>query len=392
MKKTLSVQKCWMVGAEEGCNLLAKMRYRVQTMKKVMNRRNFMCKATKGVAGVIGLGGITAWLADLAFSAPGYRGPKSDHFDGTHFHNLGDIPQKGFWDVLKWRINRKNVGYWPPYADQAFGEKPVSRVEEGLRITFINHATLLIQWEGLNILTDPVYARRVSPISWLGPERVRPPGIRFEDLPPIDVVLLTHNHYDHCDPQTLGRLQHQFGCKIITTLGNEAFLVGQGIRNVTEMDWWDTQSLSEVMYLTCVPAQHFSGRGLSDRNKTLWAGFVLTVQGKRLYFAGDTGYGPFVRRIQKQFPEGFDVGILPIGAYRPEWFMSPVHVSPAQAVQMHQELGIKKSIPMHYGTFEMADEGLEEPLSELRTAIEAQNLDSESFRILKEGASVLLVP
>lgn len=357
-----------------------------------MDRRAFMRKTIKGLAGVLGLGGFAAWVADLTFSAPGYIGPKSDHFDGTHFQNLGDVPQKGLWDVLKWRINRENVGYWPAYSEQPSGEKPPNRIGNGLRITFINHATMLIQWEGLNILTDPVYVRRVSPISWLGPERVRPPGIRFEDLPPIDLVLLTHNHYDHCDPKTLGRLQNRFGCKIVTTLGNAAFLASQNIRKVQEMDWWDTQNLSNVMHLTCVPAQHFSGRGLSDRNKTLWAGFVLTVQEKRLYFAGDTGYGPFVQQIQKQFPEGFDVGILPIGAYRPEWFMSPVHVSPAQAVQMHRELGIKTSIPMHYGTFEMADEGLDDPLLALSAAIEAQDLGPQGFRILKEGEAVLFIP
>ncbi|MBN8587141.1 MAG: MBL fold metallo-hydrolase [Rhodothermia bacterium] len=352
-----------------------------------MNRRIFLRKAAKGVGGLLALSGIGTWLADHSFSAPGYTGPPSEHFDGTQFHNIGDVPQKGFWDVVRWRINRKNVGYWPPFAEQPYGEKPPNRIDTGLRITFINHATLLLQWNGLNILTDPVYGRRVSPFTWLGPERVRPPGIRFEDLPPIDVVLLTHNHYDHCDPQTLRQLQNRFGCKIVTTLGNKAFLTAQNLLDIRELDWWDALNLAEAVQLTCVPAQHFSGRGLSDRNKTLWAGFVLKVQGKQLYFAGDTGYGPFVHQIKERFPEGFEVGLLPIGAYRPEWFMSPVHVSPAQSVQMHRELGIKTSIPMHYGTFEMADEGQSDPLVDLVEALKQQGVSPEAFVVLKEGES-----
>ncbi|MHB8417003.1 MAG: MBL fold metallo-hydrolase [Myxococcales bacterium] len=309
-------------------------------------------------------------LGCFAFSVPGYRGPASDHFDGEHFHNETPSaqPSNGF---LKWALHR-HPGPWRDWTEAPPGPPPPRRVEgAGLRVTFINHSTALIQTAGLNILTDPIWSLRCSPVPWAGPKRVRPPGLRFEDLPPIDVVLVSHNHYDHLDLPTLRRLQESFHPRFVTGLGNGAVLGHADIPNPTELDWWRSIDLAPGVRLTAVPAQHFSNRGLLDRNDTLWEGFVLEGPAGNAYFAGDTGYGPHFAEIRRRLGP-IRLALLPIGAYRPEWFMAPVHLSPVQAAQAQRDLGAATAVAIHFGTFRLADDGELEAVEALHRALEAE--------------------
>jgi L-ascorbate metabolism protein UlaG (beta-lactamase superfamily) len=246
-----------------------------------------------------------------------------------------------------------------------------------MRVTFIDHATLLIQMDDLNILTDPIWSERTSPVAFAGPRRHRPPGIRFDDLPPIDVVVVSHNHYDHLDIPTLRRLQQRDRPRIVTPLGNGALMRRHGVDGAIELDWW--QSDEKV---TLVPARHFCGRAISDRDRNLWGGFVISGPSGNAYFAGDTGWGAHFAEIGARF-DPIRVALLPIGAYLPRWFMQPVHIDPAQAVDAHAALRARTSIPMHYGTFALGDDGFDEPLRDLQSILAAKG--SANFVILEHG-------
>ena len=306
-------------------------------------------------------GGAIA-LERFFLAAPRYRGPRSDHFDGHHFHNA-DPGRQSEESFLKWQLTRQR-GTWHDHFDVPFGDPPPARVGEGeLRVTLINHSSTLIQVDGVNILTDPVWSKRVSPVTFTGPRRHRPPGIRFEDLPAIDLVLVSHNHYDHLDLDTLRRLQQRDAPRIVVPLGIVALLDRHDIGNATELDWWASNGR-----ITAVPARHFSARGLSDRNRTLWCGFVITSAAGNVYFAGDTGWGPHFQEIGDRFAP-MRLALLPIGAYLPRWFMHPVHIDPAQAVDAHFALRAETSVAIHFGTFALGDDGDEEPLWDLKQAI-----------------------
>lgn len=328
-------------------------------------------------------------IGNKMLSVPPYQGAKSDHFDGKKFHNTGKSMSGSFSDVLRWQTDRKRVrGEWnivnnPP------GEKPPSRVEGNeLRITFIGHATVLIQTQGLNIITDPLYGERAGPYSWAGPKRFKRPGIRFEDLPKIDIVLLSHNHYDHLDPVTLTRIKERDGARIITSLGVSLFLEKKHILNSTELDWWDIDKVNNNVRIHCVPARHFSGRGTVDRNTTLWSGFVIETSGGNIYFAADTGYDDLIfKQIGVTFGQ-MRASIIPIGAYTPRWFMSPVHVDPEQAVMIHQDVRSRKSIGIHWGTFRLADEGMYDPPKELKASLAKAGLAEDSFVAIEEGKHI----
>jgi L-ascorbate metabolism protein UlaG (beta-lactamase superfamily) len=232
----------------------------------------------------------------------------------------------------------------------------------------VNHATVLIQMDGLNILTDPVWSERIGPVSWAGPKRHRPPGIRFEDLPPIDVVLVSHSHYDHMDMPTLASLRDEHGPRFYTGLGNEPVLAAGGIDGAVEMDWWDEVEIADGVTLAFVPARHFSGRGLCDRNRTLWGGFAIRGPAGTVYFAGDTGAENDFERIRDTYGAP-RLAMIPIGAFLPAWFMQPVHTSPEQAVEVHERLGAGVSMPIHYGTFRLGDDGQFEPVERLAKAL-----------------------
>lgn len=317
--------------------------------------------------------------------APGYKGPVSDHFDGKRFHNQFPTREARSKDLIKWMKTRE-IGYWPEYINSPHGPPPPQRVPRGkLRVTFINHATVLIQTDNLNILTDPIWSERSSPVDWTGPKRVRPPGIRLEDLPPIDYVLISHNHYDQLNIKTLRWLDKKFHPTIITGLGNSKLLTKKGIDNSRDIDWWQSIEITKEVLLTGVPAQHFSSRGLFDHNKTLWLGFVFEGSVGPIYFAGDTGYGPHFKQIRERFaPMHF--ALLPIGAYKPRWFMSPVHLDPQQAVQAHKDLNAHISMGIHFGTFiGLADDGQREAVEELYKALDAADIARSQFWILDFG-------
>lgn len=304
---------------------------------------------------VISLITILGWQV----SAPPYKGPVTDHFDGRRFRNHRATPHNDFRDAAKWATSRQR-GYWNPRRDEPYGPPPERRVEGArLRVTFVNHTTVLIQIQGLNILTDPIWSERCGPVSWFGPRRVRPPGIRFEDLPPIDLVLLSHNHYDHCDLPTLKRLANTHQPGLIAPLGNRPFLERRGIPVLHELDWWDSAALSGLT-ITSIPVRHFSGRGLFDRDRSLWCGYVVETAPGSICFAADTGYGDHFTEVRARLGAP-RLALLPIGAFRPEWFMSRVHMSPAQALLAHQDLGARTSVATHYGTFQLADDAETEP-------------------------------
>lgn len=207
----------------------------------------------------------------------------------------------------------------------------------------------------MNILTDPVWRKRASPVEWIGPKRHTEPGIAWKHLPKIDIVILSHNHFDHMDVETLRKLYRRDNPTIYTGLGNKSYLAKRKIHTVVEMDWWDSiVTETSGIKITFLPSQHFSARGITDRNRTLWGGFAVEIADKTIYFAGDTGIGPFSTKIREQFPRGFDIGFLPIGAYNPRWFMAAMHTSPCEGMQMQKELGINQVLGIHYGTFPLA--------------------------------------
>lgn len=344
-----------------------------------------------GIVLTAALGGA---LFGLSISAPRYKGPVSDHFDGKDFHNLPDengqpVNPKGFREVIGWLLHRERTESWPDYHDDPPGPKPEARIMgDSVRVTFINHATVLLQFDGLNVITDPVYYDRVGPVQFAGIKRNRPPGIRFDDLPKIDILLLSHNHWDHLDIGTVQKLCQRDQPKVFCTLGVKQFLEDKGCRNVTEMDWRQSIVVNDSTTIHCVPAQHFSGRGLLDRQGTLWAGYVIDskVAGK-LYFAGDSGYGPFFKKIGEQFG-ALRLALIPIGAFKPKWFMAPVHCSPDQAVQIHQDVRSQQSVAIHFGTFPLADDGEREPVVVLDSALRAQQINPSQFRALRNGEHI----
>ncbi|MGH9450923.1 MAG: MBL fold metallo-hydrolase [Terriglobia bacterium] len=332
---------------------------------------------------VVLVAGAVAYAAD-PFAGPRYQGPRSDHFDGGKFFNAGFSGRRGIREFLLWQLHSE-PSRWRRYTDSPYGPPP-PRVVEGadLRVTFINHSTTLIQTAGLNILTDPVWSRRVGPVSWFGPRRHRPPGLRIDDLPHIDVVLLSHNHYDHLDVPSLRRIAALHSPQLVVPLGVRALLETQRFGNCIELDWWNAAELPRAMRVTCVPAQHFSMRGLRDHNNTLWCGYVLEGPGGRIYFAGDTGYGPHFAQIAGQFAP-MRLALLPIGAYRPTWFMSSAHVSPAESVRAAQELGAATSVAIHFGTFALADDGEFEPVTDLQSALQMAPALAPRFWVLGFG-------
>ncbi len=314
-----------------------------------------------------------------------YRGPVTDHFNGQHFHSSPNGALRGTGRVLRWMLTRK-PGPWREWIDEPRGVPPPERVARGVRVTFVGHSTVLIQMDGVNILCDPIWSMRASPFSWIGPRRHRAPGIRFEDLPPIDIVLQSHDHYDHFDVPTLRRIVPQWHPKFVVPLGVGVRFEGKNIvpvDQVNELDWWQSISITEDLKITSVPARHFSGRGVLDRNKTLWCGYAIQSAAGVVYFAGDTGYGSHFQDIKRRFPE-IRLAFLPIGAYLPRWFMAPVHLSPAAAVRAHEELDAGTSIGIHFGTFRLAADGEGEPVRELRRALETSK-QSHRFWILSAG-------
>ncbi|HEX3578947.1 MAG TPA: MBL fold metallo-hydrolase [Thermoanaerobaculia bacterium] len=341
-----------------------------------------MRRTVKSAVVAVGAAFAAAAIEKFFFAAPRWRGAPSDHFDGERFrnHERGWQTEGSF---LKWMATRER-GAWPDHPEAAYGPKPPELVDGGrLRVTFINHSTTLIQMDGVNILTDPVWSERVSPVSFAGPRRHRRPGIRFDDLPSIDLVLVSHNHYDHMDVATLRKID----APIVTPLGNAALLRRHGIGGAIDLDWWESMKHANGIETTVVPARHFSARALSDRNLNLWSGFVVSGKSGHIYFAGDTGWGNHFAEIGRRFAP-IRAALLPIGSYMPRWFMQPAHIDPAQAVDAHFALGARTSVAVHFGTFALGDDGEGDPVHDLHLALAERALAENGnppFLVLDQG-------
>jgi L-ascorbate metabolism protein UlaG (beta-lactamase superfamily) len=309
--------------------------------------------------------------------------PFPRHFDGKRFFNP-DAPQApGFLDALRWKLTSRPERC-PGFVSDVELTKPPSAVDsDQLRVTLINHATVLLQQSGSHILTDPVWSERASPLTWAGPRRRRSPGVRWEDLPRIDTVLLSHNHYDHLDLAALRRLANGGQSQFIAPAGVGRLLRSERIGPVHELDWGESLPIAGGV-IHSVPALHFSARGIFDRNRTLWRGYVIEATNRMVYFAGDTAFGSHFAQIRERFGAPL-LALLPIGAYEPRWFMSSVHMGPEDAVKAHRILGAETSIAIHHGTFQLADEGLDTPKRRL-----GECAPGNSFVALDNGQSVTL--
>lgn len=306
----------------------------------------------------------------------------SDHYNGKTFLNPGQNDLKSFWQVLKWKMTNARVDWPETVANKNFPLRPLG-LDEKVSATWINHSTFLLQFPGLNVLTDPVYSDRTSPFTFAGPKRVREAGIPFDILPKIDVVLVSHNHYDHLDLETIKRLDAKFHPLFLVALGDEKLLKKAGIQNVKAMDWWEEVRVRDLRF-TFAPSQHWSARSLWDKNESLWGSFMIDSGATKIYFAGDTGYGPHFLDIKSRLGAP-DLALLPIGAYKPQWFMRFHHMNPEDAVKAHLDLGANRSIAMHYGTFQLSDEGMDEPERDLKIAREQFQVTEDKFMILEQG-------
>jgi L-ascorbate metabolism protein UlaG (beta-lactamase superfamily) len=310
---------------------------------------------------------------------------RTDHFDGRRFFNPNGANGQPVWKLPRMLLTRR--ARWPSRVPVQ-PQRPPQAGPDDVVVTFVGHATFLIQVAATNLLIDPVYAERASPVSFAGPRRVRAPGVRFDDLPHISLVLLSHNHYDHCDLPTLGALDRRFLPRLVVPVGNGQLLRSAGIRHVEEIDWWQSAG-GAPLPITLTPAQHFSARGVFDRNHALWGGFLIEAAGRRILFAGDTGYGPHFREIAARLGP-IDLALLPIGAYEPRWFMQDIHMNPAEAVQAHLDLAARQSLAMHFGTFQLTPEAIDAPARELAKALRERGVSAEQFRPAEVAESVWL--
>ena len=318
-----------------------------------------------------------------------YNRDKPHHTpEGFRNNYVSKLPNGNFWK-WQWERTRAGVpkppqnGYQFPQAKPDIAWLKANRTQT--TATWIGHATVLMQVNGVNILTDPHFGERASPFSFVGPKRHVPAGIALEDLPHIDAVLISHNHYDHLDLETVQRLARQAGGppRYFVGLGLKHWFADNGMNTVTEMDWWDANTFMGLEF-NFVPVQHWSKRTLTDANQTLWGGWLVKSPAFSFYFAGDTGYSRDFAEVGRRFG-GVDLGLIPIGAYEPRWFMHDQHVDPAQAISIHRDVKAKKSIGVHWGTFELTDESIDEPPRKLAEELKKAGLPENEFVALKHG-------
>jgi L-ascorbate metabolism protein UlaG (beta-lactamase superfamily) len=321
-----------------------------------------------------------------------YDGPPSDHFNGKHFFDPDGAPPKRLGEVLRWQFGggRKRA-VWPKWVHNDHADTPPPRVAgERVRLSFVGHASWLIQAAGQNILIDPVWSDRVSPVSFAGPKRVTAPGIAFDALPEIDTVLVSHGHYDHLDVATLSRLAKKFTPRVITPLGNDVTMRKANRAIAAEaFDWHGRVELGSGLAVTLVPTRHWTARGLFDRNEALWASFVLETPAGKIYIVCDSGYGDggHFRRVRDAHGP-LRLAILPIGAYEPRWFMKDQHMNPEDAVKAFADSGAEQALAHHHSTFQLTDEAIDAPAKGLGAALDAAGIQRERFVTLKPGQVV----
>ena len=309
------------------------------------------------------------------------RFPVSNHCDGERFFNPHAVTGRSYVDLLKWMRTRERTAWPSTMPPPVPHDPPPTAIAPGrAAITFIGHSTFLVRTASMSFITDPVFTTHAGPFGRLGPPRFRPPAVPPASLPPIDLVLVSHNHYDHLQPTSLRLFASR--ASFVTTLG----LAGI-VPNARELDWWQSVKVNGAE-ITCVPAQHFSARTPWDKNRTLWCGFVVSVDGVTIYYAGDTGYTPQFAEIGARCPS-IDVALLPIGAYEPRWFMQPLHMNPEDAVRAHLDISPRVSVGMHFGTFQLTDEGIDEPLRALERARAAAGVAPDAFRVLDFGETLI---
>jgi L-ascorbate metabolism protein UlaG (beta-lactamase superfamily) len=311
-----------------------------------------------------------------------YSGPVSDHFDGVKFFNPGGDQPRGFTDLLRWRFG-ESAAVWPDaFPSPLPPVKPEARLTgPAPRVTFIGHASFLVQMSGLNILLDPVYAERASPVRFAGPKRANAPGIAFDDLPKIDCILISHNHYDHLDTATVHRLWDRDRPRIIAPLGNEVLIRGgRADLTVEAGDWGAVFRLADGLSLTLEPSQHWSARGLGDRQHALWASMILESAWGKLWYVGDTGFGDgrVFRGLKARHPV-IRAGLIPVGAYEPRWFMRQQHINPEEAVEIFRLLGLESALGYHWGTFKLTNEPVDQPPADLAKALDGAGIARERF-------------
>jgi L-ascorbate metabolism protein UlaG (beta-lactamase superfamily) len=330
----------------------------------------------------------------LSACSSAWNGPTTPHFDGSRFSNPGHSKDSSVGGYLWLRLTTSQAE-WPSSVPVLREPPPPQRVDDGsARVTFVGHATLLIQVAGLNILTDPVWSARASPVSFAGPKRVQMPGVAFDDLPRIDVVLISHDHYDHLDVATLERLDGRDRPQVIAPLGNKKLLTDTMPNSqVSEHDWGDTVSVRGGIKVHLEPMLHGSGRSPFNQQSTLWAAFVVEAGPLKLYHVGDTGYGDgrLFRATGAKYG-GFDLAILPIGAYEPASFMVDSHMPPADAVKVMKAVGARQAMAHHFEAFQLGFEAYDAPRAALQAALQAQGVPAAQFMAPKPGQALVVRP
>ena len=305
-------------------------------------------------------------------------------FDKQKFYNIESFDKKNFIDVLHWRITRKDAN-WPKYVkNNPYNFDNKKNCKKDICITYINHSTVLIEHKNLKILTDPIWSKTAFKYDWAGPKRIREPGIDFSSLPNINLVLISHNHYDHMDLKTIKKIEEKFHPLFVVGLENKPYLQKIGVKNIVELGWWDSVNFkgTNIFY---VPAQHFSARGLFDYNSALWGGFIINTKLGNIYFAGDTAMAKHFKLINKKFSP-IIISILPIGTYEPRNFMKSSHINPDEAVKAFIDLKSKWAIGVHFGTFSnLSDEKHSQPINDLKNALKKHKIPHNRFFIIDFG-------